>query len=60
MACDIIVTTPEKWDSTTRGWKDRKTLVSQIGLLLIDEVHLLKEDRGATLGNFTFDLRSKC
>ena len=45
----IIVTTPEKWDSLTRGWKDHVFLLGAIDLLLIDEVHHLGEDRGATL-----------
>ncbi|KAK7635753.1 Sec63 Brl domain-containing protein [Phyllosticta citricarpa] len=46
---DIIVTTPEKWDSTTRKWKDHAKLMQLVKLFLIDEVHILKEDRGATL-----------
>lgn len=46
---DIIVTTPEKWDSITRKWKDHAKLMQLIKLFLIDEVHMLKEDRGATL-----------
>jgi superfamily II RNA helicase len=45
----IIVTTPEKWDSVTRKWKDHKKLMQMVRLFLIDEVHILKEDRGATL-----------
>ncbi|XP_041446476.1 probable ATP-dependent DNA helicase HFM1 isoform X2 [Xenopus laevis] len=45
----IIMTTPEKWDSMTRKWKDN-TLVQLVRLFLIDEVHILKEEsRGATL-----------
>jgi ATP-dependent DNA helicase HFM1/MER3 len=46
---DIIVTTPEKWDSMTRKWKDHSNLVRLIKLLLIDEVHILNKDRGAAL-----------
>ncbi|OJD40841.1 dead deah box dna helicase [Diplodia corticola] len=46
---DLIVTTPEKWDSMTRRWKDHERLVQMVKLFLIDEVHILKEDRGATL-----------
>ncbi|KAI4723607.1 P-loop containing nucleoside triphosphate hydrolase protein [Aureobasidium sp. EXF-10727] len=46
---DIIVTTPEKWDSMTRKWKDHEKLVRLIKLLLIDEVHILNKDRGAAL-----------
>jgi ATP-dependent DNA helicase HFM1/MER3 len=48
-SADIIVTTPEKWDSITRKWKDHEKLVRLIKLFLIDEVHILKEDRGAIL-----------
>ncbi|KAF3916839.1 hypothetical protein ABW20_dc0109455 [Dactylellina cionopaga] len=46
---DLIVTTPEKWDSITRRWTDHKKLLGLVRLFLIDEVHILKEDRGATL-----------
>ncbi|KAF2089406.1 P-loop containing nucleoside triphosphate hydrolase protein, partial [Saccharata proteae CBS 121410] len=45
----IIITTPEKWDSMTRKWKDQEKLMRMVKLFLIDEVHILKEDRGATL-----------
>lgn len=45
----IIVTTPEKWDSMTRKWKDHIKLMKMIKLFLIDEVHMLKEERGAVL-----------
>ncbi|KAJ4423158.1 ATP-dependent DNA helicase MER3 [Gnomoniopsis sp. IMI 355080] len=45
----IIVTTPEKWDSITRGWVDHRKLLDLVELFLIDEVHILKESRGATL-----------
>ena len=45
----IIITTPEKWDSMTRKWKDHQRLMQMVKLFLIDEVHILKEDRGATL-----------
>jgi ATP-dependent DNA helicase HFM1/MER3 len=48
-AASIIVTTPEKWDSVTRRWKDHVKLMRLIKLFLIDEVHILKENRGATL-----------
>jgi replicative superfamily II helicase len=37
----IIVTTPEKWDSITRTWRDYKALMKTIRLFLIDEVHML-------------------
>lgn len=45
----IIITTPEKWDSMTRKWKDNQRLFKMVQLFLIDEVHILKEERGATL-----------
>jgi ATP-dependent DNA helicase HFM1/MER3 len=45
----IIITTPEKWDSMTRKWKDHMRLMQLVKLFLIDEVHILKELRGATL-----------
>ena len=45
----IIITTPEKWDSTTRKWRDQARLMQLVKLFLIDEVHILKESRGAAL-----------
>lgn len=45
----IIVTTPEKWDSVTRKWFDHRRLLQMVKLFLIDEVHILKDVRGATL-----------
>jgi ATP-dependent DNA helicase HFM1/MER3 len=45
----VIITTPEKWDAMTRKWKDHLKLMQMVKLFLIDEVHLLREDRGATL-----------
>lgn len=47
---NIILTTPEKWDHTTRRWHTNMALISQVRLFLIDEVHLLNdENRGATM-----------
>jgi len=46
---DILITTPEKFDSMTRRWRDHRELIGQVELLCVDEVHLLGEDRGATL-----------
>jgi ATP-dependent DNA helicase HFM1/MER3 len=45
----VIITTPEKWDSMTRKWKDHAKLIRLVKLFLIDEVHMLKDERGATL-----------
>jgi len=44
----IIVTTPEKWDIITRKSGDR-TFTSLVRLVIIDEVHLLHDDRGPVL-----------
>ncbi|XP_058394483.1 probable ATP-dependent DNA helicase HFM1 [Diceros bicornis minor] len=45
----IIMTTPEKWDSMTRKWRDN-SLVQLVRLFLVDEVHVVKdENRGPTL-----------
>ncbi|XP_076925278.1 ATP-dependent DNA helicase homolog MER3-like, partial [Bidens hawaiensis] len=48
---DIVLTTPEKFDSVTRfGIKDGGlSFFSDISLVLIDEVHLLNDPRGAAL-----------
>eukprot|EP00039_Didymoeca_costata_P018603 m.334150 g.334150 ORF g.334150 m.334150 type:complete len:2153 (-) comp17301_c0_seq1:1767-8225(-) len=43
----IIVCTPEKWDIITR--KNQGTLMSLVSLIIIDEIHLLHDDRGPVL-----------
>lgn len=49
-SAQVIITTPEKWDSLTRHWRDCRDVISSIRLFLIDEVHLLNEDvRGPVL-----------
>ncbi|CAF1136865.1 unnamed protein product [Rotaria sp. Silwood1] len=45
---DVIVTTPEKWDGMSRSWQTR-SYVKQVSLLIIDEIHMLGEDRGPVL-----------
>ena len=45
---DVIITTPEKWDGVTRGWRNRD-YVRSVRLVIIDEIHLLGEDRGPVL-----------
>jgi activating signal cointegrator complex subunit 3 len=47
-ATQIIVTTPEKWDVVTRKSGDG-SLVALVRLLIIDEVHLLADERGAVI-----------
>ncbi|KXS12052.1 Sec63-domain-containing protein [Gonapodya prolifera JEL478] len=49
MNTQMIVTTPEKWDVVTRKSVGDSELVSKVRLLIIDEVHLLHDDRGAVL-----------
>ncbi|KAG6648198.1 hypothetical protein I3843_07G129200 [Carya illinoinensis] len=44
----IIVTTPEKWDIITRKSGDR-TYTQLVKLLIIDEIHLLHDNRGPVL-----------
>lgn len=45
---DVIVTTPEKWDGISRSWQTRG-YVRAVSLIIIDEIHLLGEDRGPIL-----------
>ncbi|ORY31658.1 Sec63 Brl domain-domain-containing protein [Naematelia encephala] len=45
----VIVTTPEKWDVVTRKPTREGELASKVRLLIIDEVHLLNEERGAVI-----------
>ncbi|CAF0809302.1 unnamed protein product [Adineta steineri] len=47
-SADVIVTTPEKWDGMSRSWQTR-SYVKQVALLVIDEIHMLGEDRGPVL-----------
>ena len=44
----LIVTTPEKWDGISRSWQTRD-YVKSVALIVIDEIHLLGEDRGPVL-----------
>ncbi|EZA54919.1 Activating signal cointegrator 1 complex subunit [Ooceraea biroi] len=44
----VIVTTPEKWDGISRSWQTR-SYVQKVALIVIDEIHLLGEDRGPVL-----------
>lgn len=48
IAADVIVTTPEKWDGISRSWQTRN-YVKDVALIVIDEIHLLGEDRGPVL-----------
>lgn len=44
----VIITTPEKWDIITRKAGDR-TYTQLVRLMIIDEIHLLHDDRGPVL-----------
>ena len=58
---DILVCTPEKWDLISRGWRgssdgksqsdedNKRSFIKRTRLLVIDEIHLLGEERGAVL-----------
>jgi len=44
----ILATTPEKWDGVSRHWQQR-AYVRKVNLVIIDEIHLLGEERGPIL-----------
>ena len=59
-SADVLVCTPEKWDLISRGWQQqsgdnsnnsnaRNKFIKKVRLLIIDEIHLLGEERGAVL-----------
>lgn len=45
----MLVTTPEKWDVVTRKAVGDTALSQLVRLLIIDEVHLLHDERGPVL-----------
>ncbi|XP_071902326.1 DExH-box ATP-dependent RNA helicase DExH14 isoform X2 [Coffea arabica] len=48
LSADIIISTPEKWDGISRNWHSRN-YVKKVGLMILDEIHLLGADRGPIL-----------
>jgi hypothetical protein len=49
-SANLILTTPEKWDSITRRWTEYVVLLGSVKLVLLDEVHMIGDpDRGACL-----------
>ncbi|KAK6925102.1 Sec63 domain [Dillenia turbinata] len=48
LSADIIISTPEKWDGISRNWQSR-SYVKKVGLMILDEIHLLGADRGPIL-----------
>lgn len=55
LSADIIICTPEKWDGISRNWQNR-TYVQKVGLLVIDEIHLLGADRSPTSSYMTMTM----
>jgi replicative superfamily II helicase len=46
----IIISTPEKWDSSSRKHNTTNKFVNEVSVVIIDEVHLLdSDDRGGVL-----------
>lgn len=45
----MLVLTPEKWDVITRKSSSDNSLISIVRLLIIDEVHLLHDERGPVI-----------
>ena len=45
VASDVLITPPEKWDGVSRNWQQRN-YVTQVSLIIFDEIHLLGQDRG--------------
>lgn len=56
---NIIVTTPEKWDVITRK-AGEKTFLDKVKLMIIDEIHLLHDTRGAVLESIIARTLRKC
>ncbi|KAH9778123.1 DExH-box ATP-dependent RNA helicase DExH14 [Citrus sinensis] len=48
LSADIIISTPEKWDGISRNWHSRN-YVKKVGLMILDEIHLLGAERGPIL-----------
>jgi activating signal cointegrator complex subunit 3 len=45
---DVLITTPEKWDGISRNWQHR-SYVQHVALVIIDEIHLLGQERGPVI-----------
>jgi activating signal cointegrator complex subunit 3 len=43
----MLILTPEKWDVITRKADDE--ILQRVSLMIIDEVHLLQDDRGPVI-----------
>ncbi|AJS05473.1 Hfm1p [Saccharomyces cerevisiae YJM1400] len=58
--CNIIITTPEKWDLLTRRWSDYSRLFELVKIVLVDEIHTIKEKRGASLEVILTRMNTMC
>jgi activating signal cointegrator complex subunit 3 len=56
---DVLITTPEKWDGISRSWRHRD-YVQRVGLIIMDEIHLLGSDRGPVLEVIVSRMRYIC
>jgi replicative superfamily II helicase len=57
-AAQLIITTPEKWDSVTRNWQKHLFLFAKIDLILLDEIHFVGDiSRGGTYENIVTRMR---
>lgn len=57
---NIIVSTPEKLDLLTRKLSNYDTILKDVKLILIDEIHTLKDSRGSTLEVGTTRINKIC
>ena len=48
IGAELVITTPEKWDGISRNWENR-SYVKRVGLIILDEIHLLGQDRGPVI-----------
>ena len=56
----IIISTPEKLDLLTRRLSNYDKLLNDVKLIVIDEIHILKDTRGSTLEVVTTRINKMC
>lgn len=57
---NIIISTPEKLDLLTRRLSNYDTFFKDVKLIIIDEIHTLKDSRGSTLEVVTTRINKMC
>ena len=57
---NIIISTPEKLDLLTRRLSNYDKLLNDVKLIVIDEIHILKDTRGSTLEVVTTRINKMC